>query len=226
MKYLLKFCRTKSCERLFCKFCGCTGRTSGATHQRHTLRACFCLRVFVRVPFQCACITSPEFLFLPLLLKSIINEIKQLRFWREGTRGFEAMLDASPRLIGPGRGDVRGPHELRIGEGRVNKGARRRTGGGGGEVSTSPDGPTQRFRLYAQERAALSVRTRLPQTERNTWQPILMSDFWKSKEEIYHRLYIRTRRSLFSFHWKHRSANSPRNCPKSNAGLHSCSASR
>lgn len=64
------------------------------------------------------CIRSLGFLVHPLLLKSIINEIRQLRFWREGTGGFEATLHASPRLIGPGKGDVRRPHELGIGEGQ------------------------------------------------------------------------------------------------------------
>lgn len=42
--------------------------------------------------FICSCITSLDFLVLPLLLKSIINGIKQLRFWRDGSGGFEAMF--------------------------------------------------------------------------------------------------------------------------------------
>lgn len=74
----------------------------------------------------CSCITSLDFLVPSPLLKSIINEIKQLRFWRDGTGGFEAMFYRSPRLIGPGKDDVRRPHAPRIGESGVNKAARRR----------------------------------------------------------------------------------------------------
>lgn len=76
----------------------------------------------------CSCITSLDFLVPSPLLKSIINEIKQLRFWRDRTGGFQAMFYRSPRLIGPGKDDVRRPHAPRIGESGVNKAARRRRG--------------------------------------------------------------------------------------------------
>lgn len=88
------------------------------------------LRPCAHVEFAptCSCITSLDFLVLPPPFKSIINEIKQLRFWRDGAGGFEAMFYRSPRLIGPGEGDVRRPHAPRIGESGVNKAARRRRG--------------------------------------------------------------------------------------------------